>query len=226
MPPFQRGQVIRATDLNATAADAAAGGNLVGGGVEVARGPGGTGITFIRPSVPRPNAAHCEYIGVTNVPLYGVVEVYEGWSSHAEKAVGKCRIPSESGFARIGAALKGASTANVVWVQIKGIGHVLFDYASVPAHYQGRTRYRLGGKKDSHIAQYDQLGPFTLIKDLGNLWGAYNLGVVEFTGLRGDSKIADTQLSDEEDGPYKTYVWGVGYTVTETSPGQVYVALT
>ena len=166
----------------------------------------------------------CEVVGV-NVPLYGVVEIFDGIDSGGAASRTLCRIPSQSGFGRIGSTQKGVAVGTGVKVQYKGIGWVLFDIATVPATYQTRVGWRLGAFKDDFVARYDQLGPMLVKKDLGVIEGIGRIALVEFNGERGDNKLADDP-NDIYSGNYQTYIWDpAAYTVSQDSVGVIAVDL-
>ena len=221
---FERGKPIAASKLNKSAAKAAQGANVTGAGVNVVQAPGGNTITLPPLVIPDNNLILCEMTG-SDAVIYGAVEIFDGANTGGAPSKTLCRLPSQSGFSRIGSIQKGVASGTDAKVQFQGIGWVLFDFDSVPVTYQTRVGWRLGAFKDSHIARYDQLGPMLVKKDLGIISGIGRIALVEFTGRRGDNKIADDP-NDIYDGPYETYVWSpVDFTVSEDSTGVIAVDL-
>ncbi len=220
---FERGKAISAAKLNKSAAKAGQGANVTGAGVDVVQAPGGNTITLPPPVIPDNNLFDCKMTG-SDAVIYGVVEFFDGIDTGGAPSWILCRLPSQSGFGRVGAIQKGVADNQGAKVQFQGVGWVLFDFDSVPATYQTRVGWRLGAFKDSHIAQYDQLGPMLVKKDLGVISGIGRIALVEFTGRRGDYKLVDDHLN-VFDGVYKTFIWDNSFDVSQFSTGVISVDL-
>ena len=208
----ERGDPIRARNLNAMRDTArVAVSPTVGRGLETRITPHGVSFSTVPTAEQIADAVKAELTSVTAVDIYNVVEVYEAQEGYTGPVLMLCRQPSESGFARLGITLGGATQNRCPWVQT-GIGSIC------PVAYSGTVVVggRLGGKRGSYLAQPDQGGPF-LVRQLP----AAGIALVEITGKRLDSKMVNCNTLDVTlSGPYHTIIYK-GRVVTVNSPGKL-----
>ncbi len=210
---FRPGQRPGATDLNALR-DAGRIGTHPNAavGLEVRMTPGGIAIATAPEADWREDAIRAKHTTAATAPLYGIIELYDAIEGYYGDTLGRCRRPSYSGFARLGVLREGGSENVILWVQHDGICPVLHT-GTVSAGD------RLGGKGGTYYAQPDKLGPFLVMYEQ-----VAGVAICEITGKRGDNKICNCNAASK-DGPYQTIIWGADYTVTETSPGNITVAM-
>ena len=210
---FRPGQRIRAGDLNALRDTARIGATPdVAGGLEAQRTPGGVAIATEPEAEWREYCVRAKHTTAATAPLYGVVEYYDALEGYYGPPLAECRRPSYSGFARLGILREGAAENTIAWAQYRGICPILHTGTVAAGD-------RLGGKQSTYYAQPDKLGPFLVLYAQ-----TADIAVCEITGKRGDYKMCDFAIASL-DGPYQTIIWNASYTVTETSPGNITVAL-
>lgn len=206
----QSGAKLRAADFNAVR-DAARLATVIrtGRGIEATVTPQGLSIALQTEGESYGDAIQAELTSATAGIIYGVVELYQGLEAYNGPELLQCRIPSQSGFSRLGILLQEVNQNKVAWVKVAGV---------CPLQYTGTVAVggRLGGKFSSHFAQPDQGGPFRVLQ-----LPEAGIAVVEIIALRLDAKMVDCDtLNAAVSGPYHTIIYK-GFTVTETSPGKV-----
>lgn len=211
LPPKKRsGEGLRAAEFNAVRQAARIGSQpLAGRGLETRITPDGIAIALTPTAEQIENAIQAELTSAATADMYSVVEVYNALAGYAGPILAQCRQPAQSGFARLGILLMGAAQGSAPWVQVRGI---------CPVRYAGTVAVgeRLGGLKDSYLAQPDQGGPLLVLQ-----LPETGIAVVEITGKRIDAKMVDcTTLGVDASGPYHTIVYK-GFTITQNSPGKV-----
>jgi len=236
----QPGDILRASDWNAAREQARRQvTGVVGPGLGFQEGPGGISIA---PHPVGEQREHCKrmwYISGPTLPPWSLVHLVS--NQNETEGLMRCELPDFSGRQQLGILQEGAAQYDLPWVQYDGIGWVLWDRTSLPSEYLplvpgGMYRIRLGAKQSSHIAQHDYNGPLL----------ALNTGVSVPAGgptttpgqdiylalVSIGPRYADTVFclhrsidgfTDEVEGPFSVWVFGEGYIVAETAPGDIAV---
>ena len=205
--------LLTAKELNAIRDAARAGANpLVGSrGLDILTAEGTVSIALSPKAVQYEDAIDAVFKTDISIGLYAVVEYYEAVERYRGPLLTWCRLPSESGFSRLGITLLGGQLDRVLPIQTRGI---------CPIAYTGTVAVgdRLGGRKDIGNAQPDQGGPFRVLQIVDDESDPH-IAVVEITGRRIDAKLVDADSIDPSlSGPYKTIIYR-GFAVTQNSPG-------
>ena len=216
------GQNIRAADINTIRDGARVGANVsANDGLEARGTVEGRSIALSPQPDVRDHAIQAEQTSAETAPIYGVVDIYESEGGYGRAAVPLCRRPPQSGFGKLGITLMSGAQNTAPYVQTS---HIQF------VQYTGTTAVgqRLGGKKDSYLAQPDRGGPFFVLElptvsaaDQALLETGASIARVLITNERIDAKMVDCDAVDATvSGPYHTIIYK-GFTVAETSPGRM-----
>jgi len=229
IPQKRPGEHLSAAELNAIAQAARAGSEVSGGADVVAlQGHAGRVNLGLAPQATR----FTNVVLAINYSNQGVVmgQPVEIWrittpATHAGPYYWHFDWPRTSGRGNLGIAREDIAGGAAGPVYIGGIAPLLVDTDTIPvgAETELPEHARYGCKKHSAVAIYDRLGPFLglsgVARGSGNQW-VY----VRITGQRGDYiHVRDNSADVWRSGPYRTIVFGKGYTVTETAPGAISV---
>lgn len=167
---------------------------------------------------------YCQYAklvasGGASAPRMGVAELCGGLAGGKTEPILQVRLPSWTGIAPLIVFTNGVAENKIVPVQLENVCPVIYYKSSIPAGTTLAAGHRLGARRGSFYAQWDEGGPLFVQSVEQTYSEAEQLGVavVEITRKRFDSKMVDT--GGQCDGAYELIIWGGSYAVAANGVG-------